>query len=464
MKPMRTLLYTITAACLLAACEKQDFLSEKETAAPVTVTLNIKQLQPSPQSRAANQMEPEKENYIYDIWLLQYNALGELTAADGVDPRQHLRVGEAGATTVTDLEVTLLESANSTLLLIANLGDAPLENNATWPDNLDAFKQLSIPLDYLSVPSGDASEGHVGKIGLLGYYQGALQNNMTLNLSFTRLITRLRLNIKPSFDMSSPVELKLENVRSRILLFPSATPYQPAGSTDDEKAADRAANYTSFSQTLSQLNTSGIVQYFYVGENILPSAADATKLTVAYNGDTYTTLLGEDSPAADPSSRNLTLNRNSDYSFDINLKVGHYVEKELDREGWSASGGRGVNRADLIIDSSEDSFTYIWKKNSNPIITIDTQKESKFNGFKLLQQNTYNYRASRIILYGSHDNATFETILTTDVPFVIGQQSFDLVETVEYRYVRLRVDSWFTDDNNNVNLCDFKLTYKDYEY
>lgn len=461
---MRTLLYLIAVTLLLAACQRQDFLFEKESSAPVTVTLNINQQQQSHNLRAANAMGPEIEDFIYDIWLLQYNSLGELVSADGVDKRQHLRLGEDGVTEVTGLEVTLLESENSTLFLIANLGDAPLENNVIWPDNLETFKQLSIPVDYLSVPAGDDNEGHVNRIGLMGVYRGAVQNSMTMNISFTRLITRLKLNIKPSYEMNSSVELKLENVRSRIYLFPTETPYQPAGSTDDEKAADRAANYTIFSKTLSQLDTTGIVQYFYVGENINPTAEDATRLTVSYNDDVYTTLLGTESPeVGDPSSRNLTLKRNSSYNFDINLKVGHYVEKDIDRTGWGASGGQGVNNPENIIDQNTSSYTNIWNTSTNPVITINTQKETKFTGFKLLQSTTYNYKASNITLSGSHDGTTFESILTTDIsPLFSGEQSFDLMKTVEYKYVRLRVNSRFT--SNSVYLYDFKLTYKGYEY
>lgn len=314
------LLSIIAFSVLLASCEKDETLFEQENQ-PATVKLNIQQ-QSDPNTKANNAMGPEKENLIYDIWLLQYNAYGELTSASGIDSRQHLRVGQAGVMEVLDLEVTLRALDDCTICLVANLGDTPLDNNAIWPDNLDAFKRLSIPIDFLEVGSNDSRYGHVNNIALFGYYKGAVTDRMTMNVSLGRLITRVRLNIKPNYQMSGPVELKLENVRSRINIFPTDTPYQPSGSTDEERAADRAANYTSFTKTVNNLGTGGIIQYFYMGENINPSTEDATKLIVSNAGKTYTIYLGTESPeTGDPSSRNLSLDRNSGYNFGINLRV-----------------------------------------------------------------------------------------------------------------------------------------------
>lgn len=466
---MHKLLYITIIALLFNACQKDDYPYEQENQennVPVTVTLNIQQQQ-SRGIRATNAMTPEEENLIYDIWLLQYNSLGELISAAGVDKRQHLRVGEEGVMQVSDLEVMLQASDDCTVFLVANLGDNPLENSAIWPDNLEAFKKLSIPIEYLSVPSGDAEDGHVNKIGLFGFYRGAVQNNMEMNIALSRLITRLRLNIKPGSEMTAPVELKLENVRSRINLFPDQTPYQPSGSTEQEKATDRAANFTSFTKTLPNLGTEGIVQYFYTGENINPSEEYATKLIVNNNGKVYTTLLGAESPdAGEPLSRNLTLERNSGYNFDINLKVQHYVEEPIIRDGWTAEGGWGVSYAERIINNSSDSeYAIIFKTSVGTYIKIDTKKETKFNVFRLMQYaGNSNNMVRSISLQGSHDDNTYTPIATVNVPPGWEEQSFPLTEAVEYRYLRIVFNSWLNNNEGSILISQFNLSYNRYEY
>lgn len=465
---MRKLLYIILAILLLAACQQDEPVFEQADNTPITVKLNIGQ-KLSGTTRASNAMGPEKENLIYDIWLLQYNSYGELTSATGVDNRQHLRVDEPGVMEVIDFQVTLRALDDCTVVLVGNLGDTPLDNNASWPDNLKAFRKLTIPIDYMSVSSGDAKDGHVNKIGLFGYYKGAVKDNMTLNVVLGRLITRLRLNIKPSHAMTGPVVLKLENVRSRINIFPTDTPYQPKGTTDEEKAADRAANFTSFTKTLSGLGVEGIVQYFYTGENISPSATDATKLIVTHNDKNYTILLGAESPeASEPSSRNLSLERNSGYNFGIKLRAPTWMEHTYDRTGWEAKGDQGVNNASNIIRSDNYS-TSIWKTSLGTYIDINMSKKLKFNVIKLTQPySSPDNRVGTMIVQGSHNGTNFENINTLDLTNNRSTvlESFTLPETVEYQHVRIIFNSWVNSVSNNVSvyLSQFYVAYNRYEY
>lgn len=465
---MRTFLHITLIALLFTACEKDDFAGGKQqNGEPVTVSLNIGK-QTTRGLKAANEMEPEKENLIYDIWLLQYNSLGQLAAATGVDKRQHLRVGEEGVTLISDLQVTLQASEASTIFLIANLGDSPLENNAQWPEDLESFKMLSIPIDYLSVPSGDDKDGHVNKIGLFGQYTGPVANGMDINFSLNRLITRVKLNITPSSEMSDPVVIKLENVRSRINIYPTPTPFQSKGNTEEEIRADRAANFTTFSKTLPGLSVGGTILYFYMGENINPSPDNATKLSVTNNGKVYTALLGAEKPeASEPSTRNLSLERNSKYDFDINLKVMHLVQEDIVRDHWSATGGQGVNNAENIINNSQDSEqTFIWKSSLGTWIKIDTKKETKFNRIRLLQNySSANTKIANISLYGSHDNSSFELIDSFEIPYSNSEQSFELSRTVEYRYLRIKFNRWYiAETNGNVYISQFNLSYDRWEY
>lgn len=100
------------------------------------------------------------------------------------------------------------------------------------------------------------------------------------------------------------------------------------------------------------------------------------------------------------------------HTFTINLNTPQYVKEDIVRDNWDATGGRGVNYAERLVNNSADNvYVSIWKSVLGSSIIIDTKKETRFNIFRLFQNNGgASTKVNNITLEGSHDNTNFEHI------------------------------------------------------
>jgi hypothetical protein len=299
----------------VAACGDADTV-DLET--PPCVTVSLRVAPPTPASptdvRATSPLDPDRENFIYDLWVLQFVVDGHITQL-ATDRVQHLRVDAEGTATVTG-QAAQLYALPSYVCVIANRNYQ--QPQATFADIFDAgtdteacqqfdvFSLQAVTLDLAAINAGE-----VDKVLMSGYWKGTPTDGQTLNIQLGRMLARLNVTITNSTGAAiKNLTSTLSNAATRTLLYPTLdaadwAQIDPAMTTLTDKIGTLKA---SASTTL----------YYYVAPNYCADAAQSTKLTLTNgNKTTEAIVLGTDAPGT--TSRDLNLYYNTQYNFTVTL-------------------------------------------------------------------------------------------------------------------------------------------------
>lgn len=332
---MNRLLHIIsicTALCICAACNKEASIppcSEDDgKLIEVPLSLIADGMDYMGDTKATSPYIPDYENLIHDIWVTQYSSRGVLLSSTV----KHYRPNGPGQTKVTDLMVTLRESAEDcTVCLLVNAGNDPLQG-AVWPDNLETYKETMIPVSMLTTAEGGK------KMPMNGFYQGPVppkdysDNDGSsggykggLNVSLGRMMCRLNIvfnnHLMPDGDTDyttiTGLNVKLDNVPGKAHLLPTINYTMPDKSILGKEEESVAV-------TLEKGESTTL--YYYMAPNLYryDGGTDMrTRLTVtaAIQGlgeRSGTLILGNDSP--ETADRDYRLYPNNNYTFTINLR------------------------------------------------------------------------------------------------------------------------------------------------
>lgn len=312
---------TVSLYCWVCCVADGDAdLSETAVPAPVSVTLNVS---PAPLAgeadvRATTPMDPDVENLIYDLWVIQFTDEGSYALFASA---QHLRTDVTTGNASASETVSLLPLPGYVCVVAnRNAGDATQDYGALFDEGDDAsnyqtLEEFSKALVTVDVAALNLGAGVAGKMLMCGYWQGTPSAQQSLNITLSRMMTRLNITVTNSTGSglnatNTKLTFTLQNAPQRTYLFPSVN----AEALD----ATKAANYTTLSDAgISLSYGSSAKRYYYICPNYCTSETGATKLVISNKTKSRDVVLGTDAPGT--SNRDLNLYHNTIYTFTITM-------------------------------------------------------------------------------------------------------------------------------------------------
>jgi hypothetical protein len=305
------LLSVVPAAC--SNVTEEDNLSV-ETGANEEVTVSL-QLQPSALqgtltegTRSTDSFSADIENFLFDVWVLQFNNMGILIRSTYVD-------GLGGVTSVESLSMNLRKATDCTVCVVANTGDA----NASWPESLVSFKSMNYAFEVSS---------SVTQIPMSGIYIGDVTENTSIHMILGRLLNRINVTLmrEEGVDVLQNLTVKLINIPKWIRPYPAtidATVLTPNDYYDSDVIPAFYTDAVEYVGTVTSKKTSTTYTaylYYYLPANICEKELFATTLEILnQSGEKiYSIVLGEDSPGT--TDRSYRLYANTIYNFTLTLK------------------------------------------------------------------------------------------------------------------------------------------------
>lgn len=319
----------IMVACLLSlACQKDDVVPLEKEGKMIQVPLNLEAESVcfSGDTKALTPYIPDYENLIYDIWVLQYSSRGVLLSSTV----KQYRASEEGRMKISDLDISLIESEEDcTVCLLVNMGSDPL-NDMPWPDNLETYKRVMVPVEM------NSAEGGGLKMPMNGFYhgpvppvdvdyiegEGSSEYNGGLNVTLGRMMCRINIILNNALTTEGYTEItrldvRMENMPDKAHIFPTVEYVMP----------DRSI-LGSESDTVTKSINPGESQnfYYYIAPNLYLYEEGGTDFRTKFHVNASITNLGERSGTMilgnngpDTPVRDYRLYPNNNYTFTINL-------------------------------------------------------------------------------------------------------------------------------------------------
>ena len=299
------LLASAAIALLLTNCQEKDILDDNR---PNMVKAELELgLEPPVLTRGTTELSPDIENLIYDIWIIQYNSSGILLSGGTAHYRTDV---EAGSQKVNQ-EIKLVESANSTVCIIANLHRSNGNAVYNWPDNLLTYKRTTIDLTSQIL---SAATGTLKSTPMSGYWIGSVTEGTRINASIGRMLTRLNVTL------TNTTANNLENITVDLKNVPIKSYCYPQINGAALSNTDYLEDTTPLSNSISLLAPSeSTTLYYYIAPNVCDNDALVTSLEITANDKAVngSVILGNDAPGK--ANRDFTLYANNIYNFTINL-------------------------------------------------------------------------------------------------------------------------------------------------
>jgi hypothetical protein len=289
---LKNLLYIAILGTCIAACSSDEVINDgAANKVKVNITTTQDGIDGTIDTRATDEMPVENSNLMYNLILLHYDSNMMLVESD---------VQQCNGTDLSNgvykqyWAPTLTAGSDDYIVLLANLkytGSLAYESAATWKSTalgggeFTMFKQAMIDLPLVDTSTGmydyvyndSRTNASKKKMFMLGYYHGAVTSGKSLNIAMGRMASCVKLVITPTTDKIIK-SVEILNAAGNTHFFPATN-----------NAGIKMINYK---DVLNQTAAAGtpLTLYYYVGENILPSAADSiTTAKITVGGGYYTT-------------------------------------------------------------------------------------------------------------------------------------------------------------------------------
>ena len=302
-KYIKTAIAVALAAACACACSKQAATEKEPELVNVDLVLGIEDAQDA-LTRTATALFPEVENWIFDYYLVQFNAEG--VSVRTLHRRTDVTVGDL---VVTD-QVPLQVISGGMLTFVANI--LPANGNYTYDpgweegstlkiaDNIDTYKTIKYDMTE-RVQMAEA--GTMQHTPMCGYWKGDITSSSGTALTATLGRMIVRMNVIIDNQSGAPVtSVQLKNAATKAYIFPQVSNDALA----DADYIDLPAN----SVNIPDGETSTL--YFYTAPNF---CGKKTSLTFTAGGKSGTVELGSDIPSGD-----YNLYMNTIYTYNITVK------------------------------------------------------------------------------------------------------------------------------------------------
>ena len=295
----------LSAACA-CSCSKQAATEKEPELVNVELNLGIEEAMDA-LTRTATPLFPEEENWIFDYYLVQFNAEG--VSVRTLHRRTNVSVGDL---VVTD-QVALQVISGGMLTFVANIvpANGDYSDNPGWEqgttlkiaDNIDTYKTLKFDMTE-RVQRAEAGTLH--HTPMCGYWKGDITSAapMLMTATLGRMIVRMNVIIDNQ-STSAVTKVELKNAAAKAYIFPQVV--------NDALADGDYINLPANNVNIPAGTTSTV--YFYTAPNFCTGGGKKTELTFTAGGKTGSIELGSDLNSGD-----YNLYMNTIYTFNITLK------------------------------------------------------------------------------------------------------------------------------------------------
>lgn len=273
--------------------------------------------------------DPEFENLIYDIWVIQYSERGVILTCE------HYRSDVQQGNTEVSLTASFLKARNCTVCFLVNAGAiggrekagsvGVLPDDWVWPDNLPKYKETFV--DVSGNSDADTPGDAMNKILMNGYYIGDVNAQTNISASLGRMMCRINLIVENQIG-ADVVSMKtwLDYVSKSSYLYPDVV--DPLPDNIYFRNQDGTA-FETFSDTINGTTEAPALKngdskelFYYLTPNICNGSRNATVLhinAVLADGTELegSMLLGTDAPGHE--GRDYILYPNDFYTFTVTL-------------------------------------------------------------------------------------------------------------------------------------------------
>ena len=273
---------SVLLVAILPSCVKETVQQNAQSDGKVKVTLDISVdpvlLAEETATKAVSPLDPHAENPIKNLWVIQYNEMGERCSVnywEAVNPVIAKR----------DYMVDLEDRPVSTIVVLANFGDIT-DNGAkdgdhytyVWPGALGVLRTGRLATDMsLSL---DRDNGHnpsnIFMVGQTTLTSAEIASAQHINVILSRLVAKIAVNIRQEKTAGGyqfkNLSLKILNSVKGIVPFPD----------DNTSSAGYLYDYVGENIPDDQFTEDGVTRYYYVNENL--DEDNPTKLSVSVRG------------------------------------------------------------------------------------------------------------------------------------------------------------------------------------
>lgn len=297
MKADKIILVVSVFLCFLA-CGREDVPSTEDT---VTVSLNISQEEEmnTVGTKSMFPLDPKVENPIADIWVLQYDELGQLCASDHQEKTPSL--------SIPDHEVTLKRRPTSTIVVFANVGDIA-EDDYPWPATIALLRKSRMAVDKSLDITGGADPKRLYMVGETVLTEDKIQSEgkTSINVMLSRICCKLAIGIHQSGDEFHDIKVKIINAAKGFIVFPTVESFT-------DTYVDNTY-YTDYTEDGTQsVGSARKYFYYYLYENMNKDRQTKIKVTVTGKD-------GRERIRIFPITSHGELIRNTFYTIDLELK------------------------------------------------------------------------------------------------------------------------------------------------
>lgn len=289
----RKILILLSALLPLLACSREETPAYKY-GDTVRVSLNIfTQEMPSTGTRAEFALDPKVENPIADVWVLQYDELGQLCTAEHSVKTPTMRI--------PDHQVSLHVRPTSTIVVFANMGEIAEDSSYEWPATLTLLHESRFAADMSLDINGGADPARLFMMGETTLDASQITTPSTsINVMLSRLCCKLAVAVYQKANEFHDLHVQIVDAVRGFMVQP----------TEDRFTAD----YEDYVEDVSgNITSTRKYFYYYLYENLDPTRQTKIKVTVTGKDGNVRTRLFPISPEG-------SLQRNTFYNVDLEIK------------------------------------------------------------------------------------------------------------------------------------------------
>ncbi len=297
---------------------------------PEMITVPVSLSAAGTETKRLEPFDPEFENLIYDIWIIQYSERGIILTSN------HYRSDVQMGNMEVSLDANFIKAKNCTICFLANAGavgsaqktgfTGVLPDDWVWPDNILEYRQKFVDVSGNSQP--DIPGTAIDKILMNGYFIGDVNETMSVSVSLGRMMCRVNLVLENQLgeDLAS-IHTWLDYVPKVSYIFPDVKHPLPDNmyfrNPGGEAFDTFTDNLVGTAAAPVLKNNESVTFYYYLTPNICASSDYATECHVKATTVSGTELsgsifLGNDMPGSE--ERDYCLYPNDFYTFTVHLK------------------------------------------------------------------------------------------------------------------------------------------------
>lgn len=294
MKALEKILFLASALLVCLACNREEETVRYRIGDTARIFLNLfPGDMPAIGVKSEFALDPKVENPIADVWVLQYDELGQLCRSDYSSKTPSLTW--QGHLVELDVRPT------STIVVFANLGEKDGDDVYEWPATIGLLRRHQMAEDKSLDISGGANPARLFMVGETILSASDIGSPSTcINIMLSRICCKLAVGVHQSGDEFHDLRIRILNAVNGFTVFP----------TKDTFTAQSHSDYTE--DSAAAITTARKYFYYYLYENM--DTDNQTKIEITVTGKD-----GRERTRIFPITSHGELVRNTYYNVDLEL-------------------------------------------------------------------------------------------------------------------------------------------------